>query len=365
MEHLTRLFTLGFRMKRRSPTILICLFFTLIALPLILTRVHFDFTPEQNEKRVFASYPTAPKDLRELSLWPGRFTHYFNDHFALRNTLIQISHRFFFQLLNSPPQDSVIIGKGGWLFFSGENSLDDYRNVSLFSEEELKKWAAILTENQQKASAIGAHFYFLVAPNAATIYGEEFLPAWIKKRAPHSRLDQLSEYLAARKIPMIDLRDEFKERAKTKLIYQRTDTHWNDLGAFYAYRQLMAAIQVDFPQVKAMEEGDFSLQSRTLPGGDLSQMLGFPHVILEKEATSMNPMVARPKPNTLRVQVYRDSFYNGLEPFFAPHFKETESHMGYQIDWKSMEVKKPNVIVLEMVERRLSKNVLLYPALFK
>ena len=56
------------------------------------------------------------------------------------------------------------------------------------------------------------------------------------------------------------------------LLYPKTETHWNELGAFYGYRAIMTAlarsIPIDHPETLSLERYD--VKSSRYPGGDMA-----------------------------------------------------------------------------------------------
>ena len=54
--------------------------------------------------------------------------------------------------------------------------------------------------------------------------------------------------------------------AKTReRIYFQTDTHWNDRGAFVAYRELIEAVRAQVPAVAVKGEGQLPRPRSQLP----------------------------------------------------------------------------------------------------
>ena len=84
------------------------------------------------------------------------------------------------------------------------------------------------------------------------------------KGAP-SRVDQLCSAWGKddTHASFIDARN-FLATAKKEMkypLYYKTDTHWNNLGAFLVYSEIMKEVKARYPEVKVLTLADFSLSS--------------------------------------------------------------------------------------------------------
>jgi len=81
------------------------------------------------------------------------------------------------------------------------------------------------------------------AANKHSIYPEH-LPGSLRPVSEKRRLDQLLDYMGARSdVRLIDVRPALLEAKKEKRVYHWTDSHWNDLGAYHAYRAVMERLE--------------------------------------------------------------------------------------------------------------------------
>ena len=183
-------------------------------------------------------------------------------------------------------------------------------------------------------------------PNKHTVYSE-YLPPTLHKLGKESRLDQVARYLQAYpEIQFIDLRPAlFREKARRRL-YHRTDTHWNDYGAFVGYQEIMERVSRAFPQVKRLSWEDFRVDIEPEgKGGDLAGMLSLSDVIHEERIRLVPRFTPRAVDGTRsypdpvhhpgrerviketgdrslpKVLVFRDSFAWPLIPFLGESFQ--------------------------------------------
>ncbi len=337
------------------------------------------------EKRRMAKQPEFRLD--NPFQYAAEYSTYYNDHFTFRGDFIYWHNLAKIKLFNVSPVPRVVLGKDGWLFMArqekGLNSVDYYRNLRPLRVEELEQWKQILEERQQWLAARGIHYVFLIAPNKHTIYGE-FMPDEMGKCSSRSRLDQLADYLKAHSsVPLLDIRQALINAKKNYPVYSRTDSHWNDYGAYIAHREIIAGLaglfKEDFGHAKPLPLSRFKIAYKEKAGGDLAAMLALQETVYGEKILRLRaspPLKARgqdkkklprlkgfvrqsinkcenaPLPNIVMVH---DSFYSRLRPFLSEHF----SRILYIWDWdmnfypEVMEKESPKLLIDEMAERFL------------
>ena len=92
---------------------------------------------------------------------------------------------------------------------------------------------------------MGIPYLFVVAPSKHDVY-PEFMPDRLNRVRDDSRLDQLMAYIEAffpaPPVDILDLRPTLAEARKSGVrLFHKTDTHWNDRGAWAAYRKAIIA----------------------------------------------------------------------------------------------------------------------------
>jgi len=215
-----------------------------------------------------------------------------------------------------------------------------------------------------------------MVPNKSTIY-PEYLPSGLHQIRPQSRLDQLLDYLRTRStFRILDLRPALVAAKSGGRLYHKTDSHWNDAGAFVAYRQILRELGRIYPVLHPRPLSDFFVKNETTPGGDLAIMLGFPDILKEEQvileprtgpravisepSRKISPWVMRsatesPVAAPLKVLMLRDSFGHELMNFLSEHFARIVYHwdVRFIFDTSLIEREKPDIVIEEMVERFL------------
>lgn len=363
-------------------SVLTGLFLLLLFLPVSLTGISDEVTPGGlEEKRQLAELPRFPKGVDAIKAFPRRFEAYYNDHFQLRDVMIRSHNRLKIKILKKSPQRDVVMGRDGWLFYTRNNLLEDFFALESFTEEELNARQHLLEAKRDWLSSLGIPYFFVVAPNKQSIYPEQMPEAFYRSRGP-SRLDQLFDHMRTRSdINIVDLRRDLLEAKSSDQVYFSADTHWNDKGAFIAYRSIMDAIlrATNDHRLAPHSLADYQSIAAIRKGGDLAKMLGLADD-MEERYDRLDPLFRRcaqeePLPNfmdrdwkpfpdpvaytcpnaSLDLVMLHDSFGNRIRPYLAESFRKSVFLWQHQLPWdvfKAVVLKeKPDFVVEEIVER--------------
>lgn len=234
------------RFDRRIQIAVILLFLGLLSLP-GLGLVFQRRAPELNEKRVLAAPPPVSLIWQSSTRFIIELRAYLGDRFGFRARLIGWNARLNARTLAVSVSPNVLLGRDGWLFLAQDHIIEDYRCLQPFTESELQAWTAMVERRQAWLKARGCRYLFCIAPNEHTIYSEH-LPASLTRVRDTSRLDQLMGYLKAHSsVAVMDLRPSLLAAKARERVYQKTDSHWNERGAFAAYQALFGQISLWFP----------------------------------------------------------------------------------------------------------------------
>ena len=361
----------------------ISLFFIVLGLPLV--QMILSVVPEMatHENRTLAQMPHIQK-MGDLRNYNKNFEIYFNDHYGFRSYLVRLNSFLHLTTFNTSPTRRVIIGEQGWLWYDDPRdgvNLKDFYGGTNFNAEELKRIKDNILHMHKELQKIKIHFLLVVAPNKHTIY-PEYLPANIQQlRGRITRLDQVTQVLNNSGVDFIDLRSKLlteKERT-TYPLYYRTDTHWNNIGAFFGYEQIITRLRSTYPGIKQLSRDDFSIVAEENRGtGDLAGFLNMSGLLDDTNITltprvkfsaAMLPSNQASKEGnvTVRCQIpnshlptlimFRDSFADSLIPFLSESFsKSIYLNRVYekQIDLSVIAREKPAIVILEIVERALN-----------
>ena len=372
-------------MTRLGQFAIIALFLSVLYVPLVLSLVLKDKEISESEKRKLAKLPSLEWSMDSLSKYPGRFETYYNDHFGLREQLVELYNYLYFKVVRKSPLPSVTVGRNEWLYYTAEGVLNDFLGLTGYSEEQLENWKRLLADREEWLDELGIRYLFAVAPYKMMIYPEN-LPARVQRRAGTPLLARLSDYVARHGDldGYLDLRHDQRSAKAWRQVYYRTDTHWNPDGAFDAYTAIMQQVRRWFPDVKMLAEGSLKKTMETRRGdicitlnlntiapeetvksvvqpscaaGEYSRLdLDIPAIGDEARNPNYLPVRNGCPDATLKALVIHDSF--GL--FLRPYFNETFREVVYSnyIDLKDLKgfitSDKPDLVIDLRVARHLS-----------
>ncbi len=360
--------------SRGSTRALVGLVLFALALPGLATLAGIDREAASGENRELASWPRLALEREALRALPDGLTRYFEDHFAFRARLVRWQAALRLTWFGISPSPDVFVGRDGWLFYAADGAADDYAAAVPFSREDLEVWRQTLQHTDDWLRAQGARYLFVIAPDKHAVY-PEYLPAGIRRVGNESRIDVLVRYLRDHStVPVVDVRPALAEAKARERVYHRTDTHWNDRGAFAAYGALLAALA--HPGVEARPREAFEPREVREPGMDLAGMLGLTDLMQEDDLrlVARAPAAwrvvepARPDPHGIeprlvtehrdrarpRAVVFRDSFGSALIPFLSDHFSRAVYLWQYNMDPAIVLEERPAVVLQEWVGRRLT-----------
>jgi hypothetical protein len=284
-------------------------------------------------------------------------------------------------LLHTSPTRDVVLGREGWLYYDNNtygNNLKDFYGESNFSEANLDNIIENLIKIDRFCEERGILFKIVLAPNKHTIY-PEFLPPNIKNRQGAStRLDQVKDYLIRNKLEsvLIDLRPTLvsSKNMETHPLYYLTDTHWNPLGAFIAYTEIVKNLRLKYPQIRILDIKNHRVVTKENNGlGDLAGFISMPGSLKDMEIVlePQTPYLAKKidsgielqwisvqryhieKCNYPKLLVFGDSFVKYLLPYLSESFSDSLYLWPYVIDFSIIKKEKPQIVILEMAERNL------------
>lgn len=301
---------------------------------------------------------------------------YFEARFPLRGDFIAATSTLKAGIFQSASSDQVIIGKDGYLFYSG--TLNDYLGFNQLSERDIDNAAYNLALLHQQLAARGIGFVVAIAPNKNTLY-PQYLPArYLAADRSASNLSRLQATLDDYGVPTVDLQGVLAGDGEPR--YLRTDTHWDYRGAHAAAAAILQ--QLGVPSVT--DNPDW--QPATGFVGDIATMLdpgatqpeanwaasgindepNFTGKLWRYETASGDEAAAAAAVESADVTnqyfetsgageksvfVFRDSFGNSLVPMLAPNFKTAYFSKLVPYDMAFALAKNPDAIVVERAER--------------
>lgn len=360
-----------------SARITVATFFVLLWLPLLIAIVEADESRSTTEQRSLSPAPAKPVDVPSLAAFPAAFDAYYDDHVGLRIPMIRSWAWLHIELLGASPSPSLIVGRDGWFFYGQKQAIAQARGTHRLDESTTAQWARELAHRRDWLRDRGISYLVVFVPNKHRMYGEH-LPASLPRMSEVSTLDDLAAYLSrASDVPVLDLRDDLARAKRRHRIYHKTDTHWNDLGAYTGYAAILRRTSELLPEFPPMEPVPVVRSDRTTPGLGLPRIVGLSlaYPELSHDLRVKNPRAEVPQhrraahlaraeqrlpfalgtgdPSQPTAVMFRDSFANALVPYLSESFRRIVYIWDRDIDAAAIEIEKPSIVIHEMTERFL------------
>lgn len=363
-------------MKKSVQTIYflwITLFLLLPVLVFLLVRGRLDTANYEN--RELALFPSVKA--ADIGQFPKGFDDWFSDHLPYRNQLLTLNGLFDYRVLKSSGNDSVLVGKDGWLFYkgsqvNGEDPVADYEGTNLFTEDELRTIADNMLDARrtlQQELPFYSDFVIYIAPNKERVYSE-YMPDSYGEPSP-GRMQQVIDYLRSHTdlkvvTPLDDL-IAYKVQNPDTPIFFKYDTHWNELGAYIGAKCLNEALgktQPDPSDITLVDggQGTFDLARLIHLGKILYKdhaYVPFDYTPYHIEAEGNDSHTEYRFYNSVgdgdhsKLMIIGDSFSSFLSPYVACQYNNAYTCFYYNYNRDMLAQETPNVVVYETVERYL------------
>lgn len=322
---------------------------------------------DAGENRVLADWPDAP-DFAGIEDW-------FNDHFAFRGAITGLYNRLTassgVEVINN-----VAVGEDGWLFYTADGSLEDMKREIHYTDEELARICTAQQKAKDYLQSQGISYYLMICPDKHTVY-PEYLPESLQGYKGESRFDGLLAALTEQTdVPVIDTRRAVTDEKANHTVFFKTDTHWNEYGAFVGYAQLIARIAEDYPNVRILARDDCTVtENPAWQEGDMAEFIGQADALVDTEVlftvnesslvrvetkypeTSEDPerdiiqLVNPDHPELPSAVVFRDSFCRMLYPMLADSFSKVTFVWSTSVLDYVVQGEQPDLVIMEYVER--------------
>lgn len=322
---------------------------------------------------LFASGQSWGQLYRRLKRFPGEFEPFFNKRLAWGHLQTRRFARFKLNRFGVSATPRVWLGDDGWLFYNHEADGTYYPATDPRLPKRLAEWERSIPEWREWLEKRGIRFLVVVAPDKQSVY-PELLPALVRKTrpdpSPTDRLLQAWRRLDP-KLEVLDLREPVRQAKGEHPLYYKTDTHWNLYGARVGYQATAGRLGFS-----PLPDSAFRLTGTPTKDGDLVKQLGYwpypdetfddiqPARPAAREVPWVDESPAESRLDYLKCRAWvrdgapqkcllvHDSFGDFyFAKLLAEHYGQLVSVPSNQLDPTLIEREKPDVVVLELVER--------------
>jgi len=295
----------------------------------------------------------------------NKLKNYYSENFGFKTTLANKYLNIKSNVLKETPlPEKVVFGKENWFFIGDyyQNTLNQAFGNSDISDSMFEEISNKLKQTNNYLTEKNIKFYVVIAPNKNNIY-KEYLPYQFEYNK--TALQLLETYLAKHNpnLRFINLTETLQKQKHNNTLYIKTDSHWNDLGAFYGYRAIVEEIKKDV-NINTVELKDYKISEEISTEFDITRQINYPikdtKITLTKIEKSKTKAI-QPEENIYRHYVnpendktlilHRDSYANALTQFINESFGESYYLTGYDLNIDLIEKTKPDVVIFELIER--------------
>lgn len=375
--------------KGRIKLILYVVVFALmLALP-IVTMNRIPGRLSETENRYLAKFPTVFDSEGRLAdgLKDG-FETWLGDNLGFRSEFMKLAANIKLKLLHQSTSEQVEIGRDGWYFYTPNDNLRIAEGTyPCFDESVLNTICHIQEMTRDKLAAQGIDYVLVLPPSKVSIYPEYIASG--EYEVTRTPVDMLADYLEENSdIKVVCLKEPLLEAKKDQQVYFKTDTHWNEYGAYIGCSKIITGIKnwgitsSDVPQVsfdKGTHRGEFSAM---LGDADILGLEECPKSVIvnatatrvadgEKytalmqavnDANILKPVYyyENPQGDEVTALFFGDSMFDSWNAteLLAEAFSEFTYVRDYSIRQNIINAVQPDVVFYEMTERYLNSTMI-------
>lgn len=332
---------------------------------------------ENHENRALAARPEFSWET--LNDYPSMVEDCIDDHLPFRNQLVFWNSAIDYYVFRSSSSAKVLVGQEDWLFYRSTSDGDpiaNYMGRGLLTQEKLELIADNMLAVRDNLAEDGIEFVIFIAPNKERIYSDK-MPIGFGEPAEEYKIKQVVEYLQEHTDLRVVYPVEEILTAKEALgdeipLYHKTDTHWNQLGAYIGASVLLKELGVFMP---SYDSSEVSIDITAETEWDLANMLQLPELVDKQVQASVSGYDkhdyvcdewdyggflryhaegADPR----KIMIRRDSFTTAMAEVIASQFEESAMVHSNGFSYNLIEEESPDIFVLEMVERYAAENMM-------
>lgn len=313
-------------------------------------------------------------------------TKWISDNIGFRDYMINIKSYLNYNIMNISPTKLVVIGKEGWLFYTGDNNLEIASGKYPLDNKTLENISVSMYKCQQNLERYGIKFITTIGPSKATIY-PEFIKG-INKITDITPIDIVRDKINS-SIHFIDIKKDiimYKKANPENLLYWKGDTHWTQLSGYIGYLAILNKINNLYKNENiTIHPAQVVYKNMSKNSGDLVHMFGkvkpknieynyyIPTVVgktYKQDESKKNDLIRFVKNkkflqyyinekagNRQTLLIFGDSFLEAMLPFISQSFYKTV-FFRYYINNDIIDIVQPDIVLILNTERSTSSSYL-------
>ena len=358
-------------------SVFIALFMAMLTIPLVFV----DFASNRvsvQENRMLAQRPPLAYIRDHPATFVRGFDAWFKDSTGFREQLVALynvmgKNSWFRGVWYRNGQYIYLVGEEGHNYFDAGDSrfIKRFQGKQFLTDEQLTNMAVKLNEVKTYLDGKGILLVVMFCTNKETIY-PEFYPKSIKQGPEPVQLDMITGYLQEHTdVDVFNIRQALLAEKNNFMLYAVSSgdlSHYNQIAAFFAYRELMRHINICFPEIIPYELSDIDISYGLTGMPDVSITAGttykkldpsfFDDVDLIRPFTWENVAYKNEEFDLPVIMFLRDSYSNEefIGKYIANHFGKAIfiHYLNMRNFVEYIDRYKPDIVVFESAERQLS-----------
>jgi hypothetical protein len=235
----------------------------------------------QRENRMLAERPPFSDAFRHPRGFIRQVDNWFSDNLGFRDSFIRLSkmvERVGVKTRYTDGQYIYLIGEQGHHYFAGVDGImiEKFQGKPILTDAELLRFTISLREIERYLTAMDIPLVVMLCTDKETIY-PEFYPASIRRGPDPSQLYAITEQVRAyTDVDIFHIIDALTAEKDNYLLYDKAEgdlTHYNEIGGFIAYLELMKHINAHFPEIGPFTFDDINIvwDDRGVPATSLKE----------------------------------------------------------------------------------------------
>lgn len=353
-------------------SIFVVMFFLMLLLPLVFINPSGGAISEQ-ENRVLAVQPNLSDLLNQPADYVRQFDEWFSDNVGFREQLINLKQKIedFDEPVQYTDGEYVYLrGQQGHRYFAYTDGwmIGKFQGKEFLTNEQLSGMASGLDDISQYLNEKGIPLIAIICPDKESVY-PEYYPKSIIRGSEPIQLDIITQYLKEHtNIDVYNIKNRLVAEKENYLSYNKAMgdlTHYNRIGAFFEYLELMSHINIYFPDMKPYtfddvditcdEDGVFNVSlQQEAPNIELDPGF-FDNIEVNRPFTWQQRAFENLDRSLPTILFMRDSYTDLFVDFIAPHFGNTIAihYSNLESFEEYITLYDPDIVVFESAEREL------------
>jgi len=358
--------------EKISQIIFLIIFMLMILVPVMFIDLSGGNVSEQ-ENRILATRPAISTMSHSPSDFIEQFDDWFSDNVGFRESLISM-YRMIEEAGNpiqyTDGQYTYLIGENGHRYFAHTDGLliSKFQGKQFLSDDQLHGLSKGMKKIEQELEERNIPLIVMIPPDKESVY-PEYYPKEIIRGPEPDQLEIITEHLNENiNATVYNCRQRLVDEKENYLPYNKAVgdlSHYNKIGGFFEYIELMEQINIYFPDIKpyTIEDVNITYDEDNIPSVLLKQETTckklesnfFDGVEMVRPFGNRNKAFENSDQTLPTILFICDSYAGIFADYVVPHFSKTILLHNENVEHleEYLDSYKPDIVVFESAEREL------------